>query len=293
LKVDSVYEVGYEDGVWLPVCLCAGYVTDAKEMASLFAYVPLRIRSAVNKLSAKPTGNGAYTMGNSGVYLGRYGPEVFIHESGHSFDFTNGIGGTKEWISAITDDPCQPDPYARSSKAEAWAQTAVLWSYLSLSGASEATLNNNTFSCWKNARTYASKILPYSNKVQFNAVTKRTITLKSNQKPISIGSDNSTLTLGGSGRQFQILIHGYDNYLIVDTVSHNGLDAYGRKNPGNRPILFGERNASKNQQWTFVEGPAGFYKISSVANGLVLDGCNNNAVTFQKDNGSDCQRWKL
>lgn len=39
LKVDSVYEVGYEDGVWLPVCLCAGYVTDAKEMASLFAYV--------------------------------------------------------------------------------------------------------------------------------------------------------------------------------------------------------------------------------------------------------------
>ncbi|PRP78777.1 hypothetical protein PROFUN_00950 [Planoprotostelium fungivorum] len=292
LQVDSVYELGYEDGVWLPVCLCKGYVMDAKELGDTLAYVPLAIRSSVNKITSKPTGNGAYTLGNSGVYLGRYGPEVFIHESGHSFDFANGLSDMTEWIKAVTADTCVPDPYARTNKVEDWAQTAVLWTYMYRSGADNATLNNSTFSCWSNSRKFASQILPYTQQKQFDPTSKNIISLKKTGKSIGVASDNTTLIVGTSPRRFQLVSNSYNHVLIVDSTTHNGVDAYGQTNPNDRPILFGERNASKNQQWTFVADGQGYFKIINRANGLALDGCNDRLV-FQKDNGSDCQKWRV
>lgn len=49
--------------------------------------VPPSVRSSVNRVSQRPTGNGAVTFANAAIYKGEYNPEVFVHESAHSFDW--------------------------------------------------------------------------------------------------------------------------------------------------------------------------------------------------------------
>jgi len=266
-------------------------------MADRFKYVPLPIRSAVNKISAKATGNGAYTMGNSGVYLGKYGPEVFVHESGHSFDYANGIADMPEWINAITTDSCQPDPYARSSKFEAWAQTSVLWSYLALGGADTSILNNGTFRCWQNAGKFASQILPYKKNKQFNSEKQIKITPSSSTTAAFSAKSDGTVTFVQNGTStWQFVEASYGQYwLICDTKTHMCLDGVGQTGRGSPRAV--TRNATKWQQWT-IEGNNGARWFRNRANGLYLQlaDCNANGgnVAFSpRSFDTKCQTFNL
>jgi len=294
--VESVYELSYADGVWLPLCLCRGHVLDAAGMADRFAYVPPPIRSSVNKISAKATGNGAYTMGNSGVYLGKYGPEVFVHESGHSFDYANGISSMSEWINAITTDSCLPDPYARSSVHEAWAQTGVLWSYLALGGADTSILNNGTFRCWQNCGKFAAQILPYKKDKQFDSEKQvRLSAASAGDQFLTAKSDGGvTLTKNGTST-WQFVEASYGQYwLLCDTKSHMCLDGAGITSRGSPKLS--TRNATKWQQWT-VEGNNARW-LRNRANGLYLQlaDCNakgGNLAFSPRSFDTQCQTFNI
>ncbi|PRP83021.1 hypothetical protein PROFUN_09876 [Planoprotostelium fungivorum] len=301
LPVNSTWLINFDDGTWTELCICEGYVMDENEMAKTLSYVPPSVRSSVNRVTQKPTGNGAVTLGNSAIYFGRYNVEVFVHESSHSFDWSNEISGKQEWLDAIGNDTCVPDPYASSNEAEDWAQTSVLYWFLTYSNANNETLHNATFECWSRSREVAASYMPNNTSREFDPTHRVTIMPKTSSGSLNY-LDNGEVSIDSPHSSgWQLVTASYNYYIICESgdFTLSCLDALGQ-NQENDPIyMYYPRNGGVNQQWSLLPDGEGYYKIINRANGMALTtyGCGTGnataSVVFGADGDQDCNKWKI
>ncbi|PRP74883.1 hypothetical protein PROFUN_16109, partial [Planoprotostelium fungivorum] len=298
--VDSVYKVLYADGISVFFCLCQKHGMNLTVLADRFAYVPVSIRSAVRKVTSKPSqrdgGKGvAYAVSGSVTLMGDWPSNTIVHESGHCFDAAYGITSSPAWDNALQKDTCVTNRYAQSSYAESFAESCIVWTFFARNNSKEDVYTKGQLSCWNNQRLIAKASLPYLyNPAPFNPSTLYYITSKSNR---SLGVNGLNIATDPKlTRRWHIVTGGYDYVLICDEVDKICIDASGRKKAGESPVWYkNERNGKTNQQWSFISVGQGYYKIVSRANQLVLEdsACANKAVQgvqFATDSGSDCQK---
>ncbi|PRP83088.1 alpha-L-fucosidase [Planoprotostelium fungivorum] len=300
VPVNSTWMINFDDGTWIELCICQGYVMDQNAMARALSYVPPSVRSSVNRVTQKPTGNGAVTIGNSAIYKGQYLAEVFVHESAHSFDYSNGISGQNVWQNAIGNDTCVPDPYARTNEVEDWAQTSVLYWFLSYSNASDDILQNGTFRCWSRSRQVASLYMPHNVSREFDSRERVTIVPKTSEGRLNY-IDTRVVTNSTNSGGWQLVPSSFNYYLICESGggTMSCLDALGQTHSDNSPYIYHPRNGGFNQQWSLLPDGRGHHKIINRANGLALKnfGCGSASastnVVFAADGTDDCLLWKI
>ncbi|PRP81290.1 alpha-L-fucosidase [Planoprotostelium fungivorum] len=288
VAVESTWMIKFDDGTYIELCICKGWKMDQNAMAKALSYVPPSVRSSVNRVSQRPTGNGAVTFANAAIYKGEYNPEVFVHESAHSFDWcaeaeSNGISSQSAWLTAID-----------------WAQTSVLYWYLTYSKASEQTLRNATFQCWSKSRQAASVFMPYNTSREFDATEKVTITPKTSTGRLNYLKTqlvtNSTNTGG-----WQLVPASYNYYLLCESgdKTMSCIDNLGLTKANDAPALYYPRNGGLGQQFSLFPDGKGYHKIINRANGLALTtlGCGtakaSSTVVFGADGNNDCLLWKV
>ena len=94
--------------------------------------VPIYLRGTVPAYGAVSGGGTAYTYGNIVTLQGDCVMDVFVHESTHAFDFTNGdygLSGSSAYLEALYEDACVPDEYAMTNNVECFAQDMVVFVY--------------------------------------------------------------------------------------------------------------------------------------------------------------------
>ncbi|PRP77800.1 alpha-L-fucosidase [Planoprotostelium fungivorum] len=293
VPVNSTWYINFDDETWIELCICKGYVMDQNAMAKALSYVPPSVRSSVNRVTQRPTGNGAVTFGNSAIYKGQYLPEVFVHESSHSFDWSNKVSSQAVWLNAIGNDSCVPDPYARTNEAEDFAQTSVF-------NAADKVLQNGTFQCWSRSRQVASTFMPYNTSREFDSREKVIITSKTSGGRLNYVNTQVVTNSTNSGT-WQLVPASNNYYLICESgdKTMSCLDALGQTHSNDQLFIYYPRNGGINQQWSFFPDGKGYYKIVNRANGLALTnrGCAtasaSTTVVFGADGTNDCLLWKV
>lgn len=74
-----------------------------------------------------PGGNPAFAIGAAITVQGDWGANTLVHEGGHCFDLTNGITAASDWTTALKDDTCVMNAYAKSSDLEVYISPDSIW----------------------------------------------------------------------------------------------------------------------------------------------------------------------
>ncbi|PRP73275.1 hypothetical protein PROFUN_16862, partial [Planoprotostelium fungivorum] len=309
--VESVYKVLYADGISVFFCLCQKHGMNLTVLADRYAYVrfssqllspkqvPVSIRSAVRKVTSKPSerdgGKGvAYAVSGSITFMGDWPTNTMVHEGGHCLDAAYDITASQAWDTALQQDTCVTNGYAQSSYAESFAESCIVWTFFARNNSKEDVYTKGQLSCWNNQRLIAKAALPYLyNPAPFNPSTLYYITSKSNR---SLGVNSFDIATDPQlTRRWHIVTGGYDYVLICDEVDKICIDSSGRTKVGESPVYWmNGRNGQMNQQWSLIsvgqgerkssiqglKVDVGYHKIVNRANRLVLEdsACSNSTL---------------
>lgn len=108
-----------------------GYCDCAQQTCS-FLQVPLFLRQYVTSISAVPDRSAhAVTPTSHVVFFNLTSFDTFVHESAHAQDYatSNHQYGGPAWETAVAEDSCVADAYAKRDNVEAYAQAMVTFLY--------------------------------------------------------------------------------------------------------------------------------------------------------------------
>ncbi|KAK7449204.1 hypothetical protein VKT23_013350 [Stygiomarasmius scandens] len=116
------------------ICHCDNANMSMDTVVDRFSRVPVGLRRYVGAVIVAPAEEArAYTLTSGDIHMfGDTDVDVWVHESMHAFDFTQGkdpLSSSQGWQDAIHNDSCVPDNYSTTNAVEDFAQVGVVKMY--------------------------------------------------------------------------------------------------------------------------------------------------------------------